>query len=199
VTVLATLKRSADANREHLTWKYWVLLTVWEVVVILVATGLVNTGTNPSDASFVGWTLLWVLIPLSPLLVPMKIQQWLKAGVSIVVLLFIVGAMLWGAGAYLVVWLAPEAEWAYRWRYAAEKEGFDGAKINLSRKPHDCDFLTAPIGSKHCHYERRVETIRVISTRDGIRRASFDEGKTWQTIKGGLDPLVLVTWAKIDD
>lgn len=198
MTALTTLQRSVGANKKRLTWKYWVLLAVWEAVAILIATGLVNTGTNPSDASFVGWTLFWVLIPLSPLLVPMKIQQWITSGVSVFVALFFVGAILWGLGAYVVVWLAPEAEWAYKWRYAAEKEGFDGAKIRVNRKPHDCDFLTAPLGSKHCHYERRIDTIRVFA-KDGTRRASYDDGQTWHTITADLDPQVLVTWTKIDD
>ena len=31
------------------------------------------------------------------------------------------------------------------------------APVNIEDTPHhDCEFMTAPIGEKHCHYERRV-------------------------------------------
>lgn len=30
----------------------------------------------------------------------------------------------------------------------------DASKVHVvEKRPHDCDFLTAPLGSKHCHYE----------------------------------------------
>jgi len=28
--------------------------------------------------------------------------------------------------------------------------------VTLDKQPHDCDFWTAPVGVKHCHYERVV-------------------------------------------
>ena len=28
------------------------------------------------------------------------------------------------------------------------------SKIVIDKRPHDCDFLTAPIGTKHCSYKR---------------------------------------------
>ena len=31
--------------------------------------------------------------------------------------------------------------------------------VSLTPKPHDCEFLTAPIGEKHCHYEASVAVI----------------------------------------
>ena len=29
-------------------------------------------------------------------------------------------------------------------------------RIEEVKKPHDCEFATAPIGSKHCHYDATV-------------------------------------------
>lgn len=30
----------------------------------------------------------------------------------------------------------------------------------ITPKPHGCDFEDAPLGNKHCHYERKEDTIR---------------------------------------
>jgi hypothetical protein len=60
--------------------------------------------------------------------------------------------------------------------------------------PHNCDFLTAPLGSKHCHYERVVTTIRI--RRDQM---SEDEGKTWGPVTPGAKRTVYVSWNKVDD
>jgi hypothetical protein len=30
--------------------------------------------------------------------------------------------------------------------------------VVIEHQPHDCDFMTAPMGQKHCHYQAHVET-----------------------------------------
>jgi len=42
---------------------------------------------------------------------------------------------------------AKQIEWDYR---------IDSQHITVASQPHDCEFLTAPVGSKNCHYERQV-------------------------------------------
>lgn len=32
--------------------------------------------------------------------------------------------------------------------------------VFVHQKPHGCDFADAPLGSKHCHYEKHVELER---------------------------------------
>jgi hypothetical protein len=47
-------------------------------------------------------------------------------------------------GSYASVWLFPTSGWAYKWRYALEQD-LDGATVQVEPKPHDCEFITAPI------------------------------------------------------
>jgi hypothetical protein len=39
--------------------------------------------------------------------------------------------------------------------------------VMLTKKPHDCEFETAPIGSKHCHYDAKVSVWKGTDTPDG--------------------------------
>jgi hypothetical protein len=106
--------------------------------------------------------------------------------------------ILFIAGGYVAVWIAPESTWAYDLRY-----GFDDdlkyASVSVDRKPHDCDFWSAPLGSKHCHYEKQVLTTRVRRDQSGVRSVSYDEGKTWAPAAVGIEPVVFVTWERIED
>src|SRR5438309_693744 len=29
-------------------------------------------------------------------------------------------------------------------------------RVEVEKSPHDCEFLTAPVGEKHCHYDAKV-------------------------------------------
>jgi|ERR1700728_1229616 hypothetical protein len=57
------------------------------------------------------------------------------------------------AGLALVVWWLLPADW--RIKYAAEYM-VDTDKVVVGHKPYNCDWDSAPIGSKHCHYEAVV-------------------------------------------
>jgi hypothetical protein len=100
-------------------------------------------------------------------------------------------------GGYVSVWLCPDRAWAYKWRYSWDSELSDATIVIIS-VPHDCEFLTAPIGSKHCHYEKAMTTIRIKSGVSG-RFASHDEGKTWRQADPILNEAVYVSWGKIED
>jgi hypothetical protein len=54
--------------------------------------------------------------------------------------------------AFVVWWLVPD-DW--RIKYAAEYM-LDTDRIVIEHKPFNCDWDSAPIGSKHCHYEKLV-------------------------------------------
>ena len=71
--------------------------------------------------------------------------------------------------------------------------------ISVDKKPHDCDWETAPLGGKNCHYEEQTaETIIALST-DRRRIVSYDGGKSWFWAAPGDRPHVSISWVRIDD
>lgn len=78
------------------------------------------------------------------------LQSFLEKAVKVAVLagLAIVGLML------LVEWLTPEQD------KLAEKYNIAKDKVIIESKPHGCDFDDAPLGNKHCHYEKDVLPMR---------------------------------------
>jgi len=96
--------------------------------------------------------------------------------------------------------------WYSKWRYALSY-GVDADKVTIDTRPHDCNFLAAPIGDKYCDYERQVSTVRWATSMEGNPIVSYDEGKTWDTFTpDGTVPVpkqptveaVFVTWKKIE-
>ena len=65
--------------------------------------------------------------------------------------LFIIGLVIVGL-AFAAWWMLPD-DW--RVKYAAEYM-LDNKQIVIDRKPHSCEWATAPLGDKHCHYEKLV-------------------------------------------
>ena len=55
---------------------------------------------------------------------------------------------------WLNVWLTPEKQ------QLAEKYQISQEAVSIASKPHGCDFEDAPLGNKHCHYERKEEAVR---------------------------------------
>jgi len=53
----------------------------------------------------------------------------------------------------LITWCLLPGDW--RIKYAAEY-WIDIEQITIEHKPHNCDWDSAPIGSKHCHYDAIV-------------------------------------------
>ena len=47
------------------------------------------------------------------------------------------------------------ATWHSKWRYALQYN-LSPSLISIDAQPHDCDFLSAPLGEKHCDYRRIV-------------------------------------------
>jgi hypothetical protein len=73
---------------------------------------------------------------------------------------------LWVGGAILVaIWpylsLDPVKSWyAFTNKVPAER-------VTFEKKPHDCEFATAPIGSKHCHYAAKPFVLTGPDSPDG--------------------------------
>jgi hypothetical protein len=54
----------------------------------------------------------------------------------------------------LASWLRPEKDQlAERYHVAPEN-------VFIEPKPHGCDFDDAPLGNKHCHFERQESTVK---------------------------------------
>jgi len=113
------------------------------------------------------------------------------------VLVWIVLGLLYGAGAYVADWIFPESEWATKWRYSLDSE-LRNADFVFDKHPHDCEFLSAPMGDKHCHYDKVVATIRIRNGQSG-REMSHDDGRTWSPAESGDRATVFVSWNKVDE
>src|SRR5438046_274287 len=55
-------------------------------------------------------------------------------------------------------WVFTEdSVWVNRIRYA-KHYSVDMDRVFMEPKPHDCDFIKAPLGMKHCHFDKSVVT-----------------------------------------
>jgi hypothetical protein len=97
-------------------------------------------------------------------------------------------------------WLAGEPIWHSKLRYSIQY-GVRYSSVTKLKEPHKCDFLTAPIGNKNCHYEAEVSTVRTAISTEGKPIVSWDDGKTWTSDDNV--PLtkssVSVSWKKVDE
>jgi hypothetical protein len=87
----------------------------------------------------------------------------------------------------------------------------DSENLVVNKKPSDCEFLTAPLGSKHCHYEKTV--YKILIGRDGQtgRPVTSDDGGTsWRWANPAPERLktwpsqtttsyVQISWTKVED
>jgi hypothetical protein len=99
-----------------------------------------------------------------------EVYAFTKALTTALVKGLVVGAALAAAG--LLVW----SVW-YVFRYGLEQGAYavwynaPPQNVLIYPKPHDCEFLKAPIGSKYCHYEKDVNV--------GVER-----GERFVTVRG---------------
>jgi hypothetical protein len=129
-------------------------------------------------------------------------------------------------GLIIVGWLALAGftdMWNSKLRYSLQR-GVDYDQVTIQKKPPDCNFFHAPLGSKDCHYDPQVSTVQVgVGTNLwGGQSISYDEGNTWlRTAKNAngdpivsnddgkswslnsvppfTKPQVIVSWEKKDD
>ena len=123
---------------------------------------------------------------------------------SMLKILLVIGLII-GALALAARWLLPN-DW--RMKYAAQYM-LSNDQVTIERKPHNCDWDSAPLGNKHCHYEAAVAVYnsdgRVV---DGTgaevdetgTEISYDGRKTWQVLRANHTPAkVTVVWQRVDD
>jgi hypothetical protein len=74
-------------------------------------------------------------------------------------------AVLVGGGIYIYNVGYDEA-W-YSWQYDVPS-----SNVRVSPKPRDCDFITAPLGAKNCHYKPHVSVLNA-----AVRQSSSTRSK----------------------
>ena len=73
--------------------------------------------------------------------------------------------------------------WFSKWRLAVYY-GIDSSHVEVDKEPHDCEFLTSPLGEKHCSYHSAVILNAMGPASQGSHRAIYYSGNgggTWQT------------------
>jgi hypothetical protein len=120
----------------------------------------------------------------------------------------------------IFVWI-PNA-WYSKTRFAFQYS-LEYDQVTVDKKPHDCDWLRAPLGDKECKYNREVSVQEVKPNAWGGQSTSIDEwktqsdfamnangehiyssdkGKTWMLdpyYSGPRKPAVSVYWTKKED
>jgi hypothetical protein len=105
------------------------------------------------------------------------------------------------------LWDVPGNMWHSKIRYETEYS-LPADKVIVATHPHDCAFLSAPLGEKYCHYDREVSTVRWATSTTGNPIASWDEGKTWSVFTpeaGATVPKtdtvqeVVISWKKVEE
>jgi hypothetical protein len=95
----------------------------------------------------------------------------------------------------------PDA-WTWNNLWYSIQYGVRIDQVTIDKKPHDCDWNTAPLGSKNCHYEEKAtKIIAGIGAKTGKLIVSFDDGKTWQ-LDDPSNPSkshVTIRWQKVEE
>lgn len=88
--------------------------------------------------------------------------QWVLGAL---IVLFVIGFFL----THLMLFFAPGNKLGYFFRYTVyddflvkkPPEGLtpDWENVRVESVPRDCEFLTAPLGQKNCHYEAEILVI----------------------------------------
>jgi len=99
-------------------------------------------------ANFLVAGLRWMLRESGVLVVWLKVRKDVLAIGKVMLWTGIVGLILAALWPYMS--LDPVKSW-YALTHAVPVE-----RVGIAKKPHDCEFNTAPMGSKNCHYDAKV-------------------------------------------
>lgn len=186
-----------QTNSRRLPWKFWLGALIWESTVGAFLWSDTTVAVPLSSDAYVGY-LVAFLIPAVPVLFS---TAEIRRGVSLCAILGGGWLALYGiivGGSHAAVYLFPQSAWAYHWRYTLIESDLEGAEVTIDALPHDCEFWTAPVGSKHCHYDAEVVTVRM-HRRSGTTLASFDDGRTWAPAEPSAKRWVYVSWTRVKD
>jgi hypothetical protein len=94
-----------------------------------------------------------------------------------------------------LIYMLPTSAYGYGFKY-----NVDESSVFITPRPHDCEWGSAPLGNKHCHYKAEVSGVRTAISTDGTTPlVSYDEGNTWTVNTDHVKRSVFVSWTKVDD
>lgn len=114
------------------------------------------------------------------------------------------------AGVLIGIWAwdGLNAAWHSKFRYSSEYP-VRYENVHIANKPHDCSFVSVPMGEKYCHYDRVVTLVdehavilktsttgQPVWSSDGINWYGNEDGRVKAT---PAFKQLYVTWTKVDD
>lgn len=180
-------------------WRQWwsteplVTKLLAGAIGVLLATAIYQLLHGDSE---VGGALLWVVIALLgvaliaavwPAIVASVRWAFLRTGITALwhrvgkQVLTALRVLFWlGISAFVLIALWPYLSLDPVRSYYALRHDVPVERVEMVKKPHDCEFTTAPIGEKHCHYDAKALVIPAPDASDSKKA-------------------VLVTFQKVDD
>jgi hypothetical protein len=70
-------------------------------------------------------------------------------------------------------------------------------QTTVEAMPHGCEWMTAPLGDKNCHYEAVVEMVMVDA--NDHQMISLDRGETWTRSSEAQEPSLFISWRKVEE
>jgi hypothetical protein len=169
----------------------------WLLAAIAVFAGAIASFYYGEESYSIPLVLLgWVLLLLTVVIIkrtPTAQQMWNERGriaFGLIGLLVLLGGL-----GDILIYFAPTETWGY-----AVKYGVDTSKIVIEKQPHNCEWDSAPLGNKHCHYDADVQVTKTTTGADGKTPiVSLDGGKTWMDNTSHLESSAFVSWSKVED
>jgi len=107
-------------------------------------------------------------------------EKWAKLKAAFKTLLFaLVGLTI----LLLVLWWFLPDDWPIK--YAAEYI-ISTDQVMIERKPHNCDWDSAPLGNKHCHYKSIVtlyDSVGVVIRNDNVNVTPTKIHVEWERVE----------------
>lgn len=100
-------------------------------------------------------------------------------------------------GGILVVWLGWTTFTSTKVKLESQYGLTDG-HVQVMKQPKDCEFVTAPLGEKNCHYEKRIALLNSKGELIGGDEVMPD-GKHVITEPKEKVTDVFVNWVKIEE
>lgn len=124
-----------------------------------------------------------------------EMTDWLLARGGRILLSLIALVLLYAYAGDILIYLAPSTTLGYALKYDVAE-----SMVVVDKRPHNCDWNTAPLGAKHCHYEVQVQWTRTAMATGGAPPlVSYDGGKTWTQTTAHVEPSVSVSWIRVEE
>ncbi len=93
-------------------------------------------------------------------------------------------------GGAVLIDLAPSSPYGYAFKYKVSPN-----LVSIEKYPHNCEWGTAPLGDKNCHYVASVAFTTLVGVRDPL----LDSRVTPSMREYREARSVIVSWTKVED